>query len=84
MKKWILLVTFALLAIKVETKILLCAKTGKAIFAEDTANYQTVPGKKGASGMKGLKGEPGGITKQDLDKLESKKYCTLLLVVIIR
>ena len=72
MKKWILLVTviFALLAINVETKKLVCAETGKADSAQVLANYQTIPGKKGA---KGLKGEPGGITKQDLDKLESKK-----------
>ena len=85
MKKWILLVTaiFALLAINVETKKLMCAETGKADFAQ-VIPYSTIPGKKGTSGVKGLKGEPARITKQDLDKSESKKYCTLLLVVIIK
>ena len=71
---WILLIitVSTLLAINVKTKELACVKTEKPDSAEDIVTYQTIPGKKGANGIKGLRGEPGGITKQDLDKLESK------------
>ena len=54
----------------IETKELVCAETGKTKFTLVT--YGTVPGKKGASGMKGFKGESGGINEQELKKLESK------------
>ena len=83
MKKWILLITaiIALLGINVEAKKLMCAETGKANSAQVLANYQTIPGKKGTSGVKGLKGKHGGITKQDLDDLESKNITLYYLLL---
>ena len=54
----------------IESKELVCTETGKT--KSSLVTYHTAPGKKGASGMKGFKGESGGITEQELKKLESK------------
>ena len=63
---------FTLLAanIMIESKELVCTETGKT--KSSVVTYHTVAGKKGASGMKGFKGESGGINEQELKKLESK------------
>ena len=63
---------FTLLAanIVIESKELVCTETDKT--KSSLVTYHTAPGKKGASGMKGFKGESGGINEQELEKLESK------------
>ena len=65
---------FTLLAanMMIESKELVCTETGKTKSALVT--YHIFLGKKGASGMKGSKGEPGGINEQELEKLESKNF----------
>ena len=55
----------------IESEELVCTETGKT--KSPLVTYHIVPGKKGASGMKGFKGERGGINEQELEKLESKK-----------
>ena len=71
---------FMLLAanIMIESKELVCTETGKT--KSSLVTYHTIPGKKGASGMKGFKGESGGINEQEFKKLESKN---LFLVVFM-
>ena len=63
---------FTLLAANmvIESKELVCTETDKT--KSSLVTYHTVAGKKGASGMKGFKGESGGINEQQLEKLESK------------
>ena len=63
---------FTLLAanMMIGSKELVCTETGKT--KTSLVTYHTVPGKKGASGMKGFKGQSGGINEQELEKLESK------------
>ena len=65
---------FTLLAanMMIEAKELICAETDKT--KSTLVAYHTISGKKGASGMKGFKGAPGGINEQELKKLESKKF----------
>ena len=58
--------------VMIESKELVCAEIGKT--KSTLVTYHTVPGKKGASGIKGFKGEPGGIKEQELENLESKKF----------
>ena len=65
---------FTLLAANqiIESKELVCTETGKT--QSSLVTYHTVLGKKGASGMKGFKGESGGINELELEKLESNKF----------
>ena len=65
---------FTLLAANliIESKELVCTKAGKT--QSSLVTYHTVPGKKGASGMKGFKGESGGINELELEKLEGNKF----------
>ena len=66
---------FTLLAanMMIESKEFVCTETCK--IKSTLVTYRTVPGKKGASGMKGFKGEPGeNINEQELEKLRSKKF----------
>ena len=65
---------FTLLAANliIESKELVCTETGKT--KSSLVTYHTVPGKKGASGMKGFKGESGGINELELEKLEGNKF----------
>ena len=61
---------FTLLAanMMIESKELICAKTDKT--KSTLVKYHTLRGKKGASGMKGYKGQSGGINEQEIEKLE--------------
>ena len=72
---------FALLAVNImmESKELVCTEIGKT--KSPLVTYHTVPGKKGACGIKRFKGEPAGINEQELEKLESKNF---FLVVFMR
>ena len=60
-----------LLAMNVQTKELVCTTPGKT--SSGLVIYQVVPGKKGARGVKGLRGDPSEITEKDLQNLECKK-----------
>ena len=65
---------FTLLAANliIESKELVCTETGKT--KSSLVTYYTVPGKKGASGMKGFTGESGRINELELEKLEGNKF----------
>ena len=71
---------FTLLAanMMIESKELICAETDKT--KSTLVAYHTVSGKKGASGMKGFKGAPGGINEQELEKLEGKKFVLSFII----
>ena len=65
---------FTLLAanLMIESKELVCTETGKT--KSSLVTYYTVPGKKGANGMKGFKGESGGINELELERLEGNNF----------
>ena len=71
---------FTLLAanMMIESKELICAETDKT--KSTLVAYHAVSGKKGASGMTGFKGVPGEINKQELEKLEGKKFVLSLIM----
>ena len=67
-----------LFALSIETKDLVCTKPEKT--DSTIITYQIVPGKKGARGLKGCKGESVVIAEQELDKLNSNNSFLITLL----